>query len=169
MKYLLIIFIPLFIFGCSTTSTYTQEKADAITDMERCFGINTGLHYWDLKKLDEDGYSRLVDSMNRLNPKRKYPIQEICGSEYYFTLTNRRMEEARVIEETRKQALRNVGMALQGLSPQTNNQNSLTKPHTGLGTKVCFYDVVGTIHAFNSGGLCPLTMDFGGTTGFLKN
>ena len=148
MKYFLIFFISLFIFGCSTTSTYTQEKADAITDMERCFGINTGVHYWDLKKLDEDGHAKLVESLNRLHPKREYPIQEICGSEYYLTLTNRRIAEAKAIEESRAQALRNFGLALQGLSTESNNQNQTNsnnnqgyKPLRGTATRQYYNDM----------------------------
>ena len=61
MKYFLIIFISLFIFSCSTTATYTQEQAESLTEMERCFGINTGMHYRDLEQIDDAGYVRLVD------------------------------------------------------------------------------------------------------------
>ena len=70
------------------------------------------------------------------------------------------------MREERRQA---IGAALLVLSSQMNRENDITEPSTGLGTKVCLYNVVGTVHAFNSGGICPLTMEFGGVTGFLKN
>ena len=169
MKYFLIIFISLFIFSCSTTMTYTQEQAEALTEMERCFGINTGMDYRDLEQIDDAGYERLVKSLRKLNPEPLNVVQEICRSKYQMTLTNRRLEEAKEIFAMRAAGRQAVGAYLLGISSEMNRQNDITKPHTGLGTKVCLYDVVGTTHAFNSGGICPLTMEFGGVTGFLKN
>ena len=172
MKYLLIIFISLFIFSCSTTMTYTQEQAEALTEMERCFGIKTGMDYRNLEQIDDAGYERLVKSLRKSNPEPLNLVQEICGSKYQMTLTNRRLEEAKEIFAMREERRQAIGAALLVLSSQMNEmnrQNDITEPSTGLGTKVCLYNVVGTVHAFNSGGICPLTMEFGGVTGFLKN
>ena len=109
MKYFLIIFISLFIFSCSTTttyipetSTYTKEKAESITNIERCFGISTGVHYRDIKIIDDAGYKRLVESLRKLNPELIDPIQDICMSQDQMALTNLRISQGLKILAARK-------------------------------------------------------------------
>ncbi len=112
MKYLLIIFISLFIYSCSTTTTYipekssyTKEKAESIGNTERCFGINTRFHYWDLKFIDTVGMTRLEDSLKKLNPELKDPIKDICQNNNQIALTNKRVAEVNEIIAIKKAQL----------------------------------------------------------------
>ncbi|MFL2753615.1 MAG: hypothetical protein ACJ0BD_01805, partial [Gammaproteobacteria bacterium] len=115
--------LVLFIFGCATTTSVSMKEADKMTTMEVCFGVSTGYHYDNLRELEPEAEAILYTSLIKRFPNKLDPSEEVCEGLYYSSLTKKRIEQARQIQNTQQQRNQAIGRALLGISESYRQGN----------------------------------------------